>query len=198
MSGIGSIRKLAGSKYLSLYELDAIARDGSHFPYYMASRTGNTQELKATTGSIRADGVAVYAVYQGEYLVMLRQYRYPVGGYVYEFPAGLVEPGEDVTQAAIRELYEETGLTLTPVHTARPYYTTVGMTDEACATVFGTCQGTPNVSHQEDTEDIQVLLVDRKEAARILKEEQVAIMCAYHLMHFLSDTENPLSFVDKL
>ena len=30
--------------------------------------------------------------------------------YVYEFPAGLVEPGEEMAQAGIREIYEETGL----------------------------------------------------------------------------------------
>ena len=34
-----------------------------------------------------------------------------------------------------------------------------------------------------------MVLADRKEAARILQEENAAIMCAYHLMHFLHDEE---------
>lgn len=94
-------------------------------------------------------------------IVLIRQYRYPVGRFVYELPAGLVEPGEDPRQAAVRELFEETGLTLTPVEDhgwGRPFYTTVGMTDESCATVFGRCTGSPTSSHQEDSETIQVVL----------------------------------------
>ena len=121
----------------------------------------------------------------GERIVLVRQYRYPLGGYVYELPAGLMEPGEDAAQAACREMLEETGLTLTVTGCLKPCYTTVGLTDESCATVFGTCEGTPSASGQEPTEDIQVVLADKKEARRILEEETLAIMCAYQLMRFL-------------
>ena len=48
----------------------------------------------------------------------------------------------------------------------------------------------------EDTEDIQVVLADKEEVRRILKEERVAIMCAYMLMHFLQD-EEPFGFLPK-
>ena len=37
----------------------------------------------------------------------------------------------------------------------------------------------------EESEVIEVVLADREEAKRILKEENVAIMCSYHLMHFI-------------
>ena len=33
------------------------------------------------------------------------------------------------------------------------------------------------------------MIADRDEVRRILKEERVAIMCAYMLMHFLEDEE---------
>ena len=46
----------------------------------------------------------------------------------------------------------------------------------------------------EDTEDLEVVLADREEVRRILKEEErVAIMCAYMLMHFLKE-EEPFGF----
>lgn len=196
MSHIDSIRPLAGSKFLTLYELDAVRRDGGHFAYYMASRTGQPENLKAVTHENKPDGVIVYATFEGK-VVLVRQYRYPVGGYVYEFPAGLVEPGEDVASAAKREIFEETGLRLTVKGSLPPYFTTVGMTDESCATVFGICEGVPTTCHQEDTEEIQVVLADREEARRILKEENVAIMCAYMLLHYISSPDEALAFLER-
>ena len=44
-------------------------------------------------------------------LVMERQYRYPVGRVMIEFPAGKMDPGEDALVCAQRELREETGYT---------------------------------------------------------------------------------------
>lgn len=200
MTGIGDVKKLAGSRFLNLYRLEAIRRDGGRFDYYMASRTGDPDRLKAVTGENRADGVVVFAVDECDRLVLVRQYRYPIGGYVYELPAGLVEPGENPKTAAVRELFEETGLEFHPVEDhglGRPFYTTVGMTDESCATVYGRCTGTPTIQHQEASEDIQVVLADRAEARRILREEPLAIMCAYQLMHFASGTGDPLDFLKE-
>ena len=104
-------------------------------------------------------------------------------------------------QAAMREMYEETGLTFIPKEGGcfgRPFFTTVGMTDESCGTVFGYCTGEPNSLHQEASEDIQVVLADRAECRRILAEENVAIMCAYMLMHFIASDEDPLVFLDRI
>ncbi|HUR88967.1 MAG TPA: NUDIX hydrolase [Ramlibacter sp.] len=44
-------------------------------------------------------------------LVMERQYRYPMGRVMIEFPAGKIDKGEDVLVCAKRELLEETGYT---------------------------------------------------------------------------------------
>ena len=200
MVRVGSVHKLAGSKFLSLYQMDAVRRDGGHFDYYMASRTGDAAALKAVTHADQADGVVIFAVDDRDRVVLVRQYRYPVGRFVYELPAGLVESGEDPRQAAVRELFEETGLKLTPVEDhgwGRPFYTTVGMTDESCATVFGRCTGTPTSCHQEESETIQVVLADRAEAARILREEELAIMCAYQLMRYVSGPGDPLAFLEE-
>ncbi|WP_165767054.1 NUDIX hydrolase [Plantibacter elymi (nom. nud.)] len=43
-------------------------------------------------------------------LLLVRQYRHPIGRYTWEVPAGGVEPSEDLLVAAQRELYEETGV----------------------------------------------------------------------------------------
>ena len=200
MERINGIKKLTDNRFLNLYELDATFRDGSRAPYYVASRRKSIGTLKATTHDSHPDGVILYGVYgqQKDKVVLIRQFRYPINGYVYEFPAGLVEPGEDMLEAGIREMYEETGLQFTPVQTARPFFTTIGMTDESCGTVFGYCTGTPSNANQEGSEDIQVVLADREECKRILREEKVAIMCGYMLMHFVASEGDPFAFLTKL
>ena len=203
MNRVKGIKKLTDNRFLNLYELDASFRDGSRAPYYVASRRKDCENLKAVTHDDHPDGVILYGVHGENHdkVVLVRQFRYPLNGYVYEFPAGLVEPGEDMLEAAIREMYEETGLNFIPREGgcySRPFFTTIGMTDESCGTVYGYCSGEPSSSHQEGTEDIQVVLADREECRRILKEENVAIMCAYMLMHFIASEGDPLAFLDTI
>lgn len=201
MSKIGKIIKQTDTHFLNFYTFEAIHRDGSVSPYYVSSRAKRIEDLKAVTRQNKPDGVILYGVYgeKKDKVVLIRQYRYPLGGYVYEFPAGLVEDGEDMMAAGIREMYEETGLTFIPKDGdcySRPFFTTIGMTDESCGTVYGYCSGEPTNTHQEASEEIQVVIADREECKRILKEENVAIMCAYMLMHFIASDGDPLSFLD--
>ena len=202
MSGVGKIKKESDTNFLNFYEFEAIQRDGEKKPYYVASRAKRIEDLKAVSHENRPDGVIIYGVYgeAKDHLVLIRQYRYPLGGYIYEFPAGLVEPGENMAEAGIREMYEETGLSFQAKDAgpySRPFFTTIGMTDESCGTVFGYCSGTPTDRHQESSEDIQVVLADREECRRILREENVAIMCAYMLMHFIATQGDPLEFLEE-
>ena len=58
----------------------------------------------------------------------------------------------------------------------KPGYTTIGMTDESCATVFGYASGEASLKYMEENEEIEVVLADRTEARRIMREENVAII----------------------
>ena len=200
MDRIRNVKKQTNNRFLNMYELEVAHRDGKIAPYYMASRVDDPEKVKAVTKANVPNGVIMYGIYgeKKDKVVLVRQYRYPIGGYVYEFPAGLVEANEELVDAGVREMYEETGLVFTPVEAGsytKPFFTTVGMTDESCGTVFGYCSGEPTNTHQESSEDIQVVIADRDECRRILKEENVAIMCAYMLMHFIASEGDPLAFL---
>jgi ADP-ribose pyrophosphatase len=63
-------------------------------------------------------------------LLLIRQYRYAAGGFIYEIPAGLLNDGEAPKDCAIRELKEETGCTAARVEYLTSVLTTPGFTDE--------------------------------------------------------------------
>lgn len=197
MGIINKITQQTKNRFLNLFELEVTHKSGKNGRYFVASRAEKIEDLKIVTRENTPNGVIIFSIRKEEdgteKVVLIRQYRYPIDGYIYEFPAGLVDPGEDFGQAAIRELREETGLTLEPVPVAeeyeKPYFTTIGMTDESCATVYGYASGKLSRNYQEDSEEIEVVLADREEIRRILKEERVAIMCAYMLMHYLHDED---------
>jgi ADP-ribose pyrophosphatase len=55
-------------------------------------------------------GAAVVALDAQQRVCLLRQYRHAVGGYIWELPAGRLEPGEPPLETARRELAEEAGV----------------------------------------------------------------------------------------
>lgn len=76
--------------------------------------------------------VAILALDEDGRVLLVRQYRHPVGAYLWEVPAGLLDdPGEDLVSAAARELAEETDLRARTWHTLADYYTSPGGSDEA-------------------------------------------------------------------
>lgn len=198
------IHKLSDNKFLNLFKLDALTDKGRSFDYYFVSRRKEEAALKLYTKDIQAEGVVIYPVLKDEpdKLVMLRQYRYPLDDYLYELPAGLIDDGETPAQAAVREMLEETGLSFTVYEGGeaafrRPFFMGAGFTDESCNAVFGYAEGQISRAHMEDTESIQVLIVDKQEALRILREEKVSIRAAFLLMHFVHSTSaEPFSMLE--
>jgi ADP-ribose pyrophosphatase len=63
-------------------------------------------------------------------LLLIKQYRYAADGFMYEIPAGRLNPGEDPLECARRELQEETGCTAASLEHLYTMYTTPGFTDE--------------------------------------------------------------------
>lgn len=200
MPQIDEIEQLTKNPHLNMYFFKGRNKKGGPVRYYVASRAKEADQLKIKTKKNTPDGVIIYSIYgeQKDKVVLVRQYRYAIGSYIYEFPAGLVEAGESYRAAGIRELKEETGLDLALIDAdemyEKPGFTTIGMTDESCATIYGYASGEISKKGQEDSEEIEIVLADRAEVRRILKEENVAIMCAYMLMHFLKESE-PFSFL---
>ncbi|KAI0075445.1 hypothetical protein K474DRAFT_1664184 [Panus rudis PR-1116 ss-1] len=119
------------AKWVTLKKLNWSDPEGKHRVWEYAARK--------TRGSSGIDAVAVLAILRSESnafptsTVIIEQFRPPVGKFVVELPAGLIDVDETAEQAAIRELEEETGykaqkvLQSTPVLVADPGMTNANM-----------------------------------------------------------------------
>jgi len=113
---------------------------------------------RKTRKSSGVDAVAVLVILRSKTnafpvsTVVIEQYRPPVGKYIIEFPAGLIDEGETAEQAAIRELREETGykadsiLDISPVIVADPGMTNANMKLVALSVVLDDQMETPAAS----------------------------------------------------
>lgn len=199
-----NIKKLTDNRFLNLYEMDALDSKGMPFHYYFASRN-REEALPLKTGEIMQNGIVIYALWKEDpsKIVMVRQYRYPLDAYIYELPAGLIDAGETAKEAAIREMKEETGLDFEPYENGdaayeRPYFLGAGLTDETSMSVFGFAKGNISDAFLESTESIEVLLVDRQKAKKILREERVSLRAAFLLIPFIhGNDEHPFYFLDS-
>ena len=63
-------------------------------------------------------------------ILLIKQYRYAAEDFLYEVPAGRLDPGESPLACARRELLEETGCTAEHVEPLYTFYTTPGFIDE--------------------------------------------------------------------
>jgi ADP-ribose pyrophosphatase len=119
---------------------------------------------------LRIDGLAIVAFHEESRgdgsprrrLVVIEEWRVPVQAWIFDTPAGLLEPGEAPATCARRELAEETGLKLTWTDaTSGATFSSPGMTDESIAFIIAGCSGTPVETPGVDGERIRVHLLDR-------------------------------------
>ena len=71
-------------------------------------------------------------------LLLARQYRHPAQDYLWELPAGRIDPGESALVGAKRELMEETGYTAELWRRALFFYSSPGFLDETMAVYLAT------------------------------------------------------------
>jgi 8-oxo-dGTP pyrophosphatase MutT (NUDIX family) len=132
------------------------------------------------------DSVAVVALNERDEVLLIRQYRHPVGDFLWELPAGLLDkPDEDPLDAAQRELSEEAGITARRWDRLVTLHPSPGMCDEVVqvylARDVGSVEGGPHPDEDEDLERSWVprtQAVDRVRAGEITNALAVAGLLA--------------------
>jgi ADP-ribose pyrophosphatase len=117
---------------------------------------------------------------------LLKQYRYAIDQYIYEAPAGTMEPGEDPLKTAHRELIEETGFSARTIIQKGFIYTTPGYTDEKIY-LFEARDLSPSREYEKDDDEIiEVVDIATKDLAAMIHEGTIVdaktICLIYHCL----------------
>ena len=112
---------------------------------------------------------AVVPIYSNGDIVLLRQFRYPVGQVFYEVPAGKLDPGEAADVTAVRELEEEAGLIADEFPYIGHFYPGIGYSDEVIH-IFAAIGLTEAPQHTDADEFVEPFRIPFAEAVRWVHE----------------------------
>lgn len=105
--------------------------------------------------------VVVLAVTDDRRIVLIRNYRLALESWVWELPAGTMEPPEPADCCASRELEEEAGFRAGLVEPIGEFYTTPGMTDELMHAFLATdLSSVPRRLEADERIDVQLMPIE--------------------------------------
>ncbi len=170
---IKSVKKKTDYKYLNLFSVNYKDRGNCEKEWIFSSRSQHLNPLEKDYKKPDAVVIVPFHVVEKK-LVLIEEFRVSLGGYQIGFPAGLLDKGETVAEAGKRELYEETGLSVTKILKKSPtVFSSSGMTDESVSLFFVECLGKPTNRFNEPSEDIKTIMFSQQQAAELLSDSSI-------------------------
>ena len=168
------IRKVHEGKFITRYDVDYVTAEGNPKTYEIISRNRNIQTLNDLQNRKPNAVVMILTDESGELILVNREYRMAMAQWIYNFPAGLIDPGESPEESARRELREETGLRLMRIDDVLDNsYSAVGFSNERNVCVFGVAEGEFHKS-TSDAEEITPGWYTKAEIKQLLRTEPFA------------------------
>lgn len=155
----------SSSKWIELKQIKYVNENGREMLWESAERKR------------QAGAAAIIAILEpSQKIILVRQFRPPTGGYVLEFPAGLMDENDrSPVQTALRELKEETGYIGTHVKTVPASFSSPGLSSESVYVIkLAVDERLPENLNpqavQEETENIENFVVPLKKLSSFIEE----------------------------
>ena len=116
--------------------------------------------------------VAIVAIDSEDNVVMVRQFRKPVEGVLLEIPAGVIEPGEEPQECALRELEEETGYMAGKMERIGGFYSSPGYSTEFLHLFLAT-DLQKGSTHPDEDEIIEVVSIPWEQIPGLIVTSEV-------------------------
>lgn len=168
------IQKREEGKFITRYDLTYETVDKQEKVYEIISRKTDLKSYDELHGD-KPDAVVIIATDEkDERILISKEFRLAVGDWVYNFPAGLIDPGEIPEESAKRELWEETGLELYQIDDKIGIsYSAVGFSNEMNVCIVGKARG----EFRESTSTVEEIVpgwYTKAEIRELLKTERFA------------------------
>jgi ADP-ribose pyrophosphatase len=129
----------------------------------------NVRDVVRHNGSVVIVAIDSSKSKKDPWIVMERQYRHAANQFLWELPAGKIDPGEDPVAGAQRELEEETGYRAKKWKPLVEYFASPGFLGESMK-VFIAEGLVPGAASPEDDEDIEIRLVKLSEILKMIRK----------------------------
>jgi ADP-ribose pyrophosphatase len=117
-------------------------------------------------------GAAVVPVMENGDVLLVKQFRYPMGEYLLELPAGKIDNQEPPAVTAARELEEEVGYAVGKLTKLAEFYTTPGFCDEMLHIYLATGL-TPVGTRHDDDEEIEIVRCSLAQLKAMLEAQEI-------------------------
>ena len=163
---IDKVTQVAGGRFLQMEIIEFTDARGIKRKWEAVSRTSSA-----------GAALIIPRIVPDDLFILVRQFRPPAGKLVLEFPAGLIDPGEDAASAAVRELSEETGYEGKVIRCLPPGNSSPGMSGETVTLVYMEVDGTyykehAPQAHPEENESIEVFTIPRRELSSFIAAQR--------------------------
>ena len=126
--------------------------------------------------AVSSDAVAVVAMDDQNRILLIHQYRHPMGKPIWEIPAGKMDVrGEQPEETAIRELQEETDTTAESVRLLTIFYNSAGWTNEKTYVyLVKNLKEVPEFKRENEEADIEKKWIALDDAYELVRTGELA------------------------